>query len=57
MLEFDGEQADHLDGDTRGARDARRRVVIVDVDLADVARGDHVARSGPPITGEHHTPA
>ena len=46
VLEFDGVQAGELDGDRRGARDARRGVVVGDVHLLHVATGDHVALGG-----------
>ena len=52
VLEFDGEQPDHLDRDPGGAGDPGRRVLVGDVDLLDVARGDEVAHGGPAVPGE-----
>jgi len=54
VLQAPAGQLDHLDGQTGGAGDPHRRVLVGREDLLDVALCDDVAHGGPAVTGEHH---
>ena len=53
VLQLQLEELDHLDGETGGAGDTDRRVLVGREDLLDVPLRDDVAHRGPPVTGEH----
>jgi hypothetical protein len=54
VLEFDSEQTNQFDCDTRSSGNARSGVLVGDVDLLHVTVGDQIALSGAPITGDQH---
>jgi hypothetical protein len=55
VLEFDGEQTHQLDGNSCGARDTGRRVLVGDIDLLHVAVRDQIALSRATIARNQHS--